>query len=166
MRGTERRLILGQAEPRRHPHAPLAVHGRVVGDRRVVPVQLVAPVRRRHRHPLRLSRRDVRIEHRNPDLLRRMLERIDDEEAVVAPIDAVNRTVGVGSRVALVGREFVVCERRRPTPVPHRQHEVALAVPRPRRRGRHIAGSDAIRPAREHLQPALRPSPVTMPAHA
>ena len=50
MRPAERRLVLGPAEPRRHPHASLAVHRRVIRDRGIEPVQLVAPVRRRHRH--------------------------------------------------------------------------------------------------------------------
>ena len=58
-----------------------------------------------------------------------MFQRIDDQEAVIAPVDAVNRAVGVGGRVALVGRQLVVRERRRTAPVPHRQHEIPLDGP-------------------------------------
>ena len=165
MRRAERRLILGQTEPRRHPHAPLAVHGGVIGDRRVVPIQLVAPVRRRHRHRLRLARRHFRIEHRNPELLRRVLQRIDDEEAVVAPVDAVDRTERIRGGIALIRRQLVVSERRRPTPVPHREHDVAFDVPAgaaARGRGHRLPRSDPSS-ARTCRARADAPSPVTMP---
>ena len=165
MTGAERRLVLGQPEPRGHPHAALAVHRRVVGDGRVVPVQLVAPVRRRHRHRLRLARRHLRVEHGNPQFLRRVLQRVDDEEAVVAPVDAVDRAVGVGRRVALVGGQLVVGECGRAAPVPHRQHQVPLAALRARRRRRHLAGGDPVGPPREHLEAALAAEPRNHAAH-
>ena len=116
--------------------------------------QLVAPVRRRHRHALRLARRHFRIEYRNPNLLRRMFQRIDDQESVVAPVDAVDRPVGVSGGVAFVGRQLVVRERCRTTPVPHSQYEIALDTLRTRRHRRDVAARDPIRPAGEHVETA------------
>src|SRR5688572_21909077 len=44
MRPAEGGLVLGKTESRRHPDAALAVHRRVIRDRRIVPIELVAPV--------------------------------------------------------------------------------------------------------------------------
>ena len=163
MRGAERRLVLGQAEPRRHPHPALAVHRRVIGDRRVEPVQLVAPVRRRHRHRLRLARRHFRIEHRNAKLLRRVLQRIDDEEAVVAPVDAVDRAVGVGGRdcACRSSARRARTSPDRPSPTSSARDcaraLAAAAAPAARRRRamRSVQSANISRPR-------WRPSPVTM----
>ena len=165
MVAAEVRLILGPAKPRRHPDAAFCVHRRVIRDRGVEPVGLAAPVRRRPRHDLRLSRRRRRIEHRNPPLRRRVRVRVECQEPVVAPVDAVDRTVGVGAWVALVGRQLIVRERRGPAPLPQRQHEVAFDTLRARRHRRHLAGRDPIRPVRVHRQCGSAPESVDRADH-
>ena len=56
-------------------------------------------------------------------------------------------------------------ERGRAAPVPHRQHQIALAALRTGRRLRHLAGGDPIGPPREHLEAALAPEPRDHAAH-
>ena len=155
MIAAESRLILRPPKTRRHPDAPFAVHRSMIRDGRIEPVGLAAPVRRWLRHHLRFARRSRRVEHRDAHFRRRMRIRIESEETVVTPIDAVDRTVGVRRRVALVGRKLVVGERRGPAPLPERQHEIALDTFRARRRGRHLAGRDPIGPVREHRERGL-----------
>ena len=127
--------------------------------------QLGAPVRRRHRHRLRFAGRRFRIEDRNSRLFRGVLQRIEREEPVVAPVDAVDGAVGVGRWIPLVGGELIVRECRRAAPVPHRQDEIPLETLWPRRRRGDIPRGDAIGPVREHLQPARAPEHAHRRAH-
>ena len=127
---------------------------------------LLTPVRRRHRHRLRLAGWHLRVEHRNPALGRGVLQRIDHQEAVVPPVHAVDRSVHIGGRVALVRRQLVVRERRRAAPVPHREDQIAFEPLRPRRRRWHLARADPVRPVRVHLQAARAPEHADGLAHA
>ena len=165
MVAAEVRLILGPTKPRRHPNAPFAVHRRVIRDRGVVPVRLAAPVRRWPRHDLRFARRSRRVDDGNPHLRRRVRVRIESQEAVVAPVDAVDRAVGIGAWVALVGRQLIVRERRGPAPLPQRQHEVAFDTLRARRHRRHLTGRDPVRPVRVHRQCGSAPESVDRADH-
>ena len=165
MVGAEGRLVLRYAKARGHPDATFAVHCGVVRDGRVVPIELLAPVRRRHRHRLRLARGDLRIQHRNAKLGGCVLQRIDDQEAVVAPVDAVDGPERVGRRIALVRRQLVVGERCPASPVPHGEHQVPLESLGPWGGRGHLARADTIAPVREHLQGTTAPQGADRAAH-
>ena len=147
----------GAADLRGHPHAALAVDHGVVGVGRIVgrirPQPFVAPVERgadrlgeaRGNGCARLAQGDV--ESRGAVLLL-----VENDELAVAGADGVIGTVGVHRGVLLVGGDLVVHEGVVVAHVPQREDDVALDSLRARRRGRHLAGSDAIRPIGENVE--------------
>ena len=149
------------------PQAPLAVHHRVVGA--VAPGRraLGAPVRRRHEIggarvgvAARLHRGAGRHVHPH----RAVGHRVGDDEP--GSTDAVQRTVRIQVRIALVGGDLVVHHRHRVAPSPHRQHDVAFLPLRAGGRRRDLAGRDAVGPVGEQVQRALAPHAVQPGAHA
>ena len=130
---------------------------------------LVAPVGRRHRGdrrgavagPAAVHRgagRDVELEGQVPDRVR--------DGQLAQHVDAVDRSVGVDGRVALVGRNLVVDEAAVARPAPLGQDHVALGARRPRRRGRHRAVHDPVRPVRERPERPLPAHPVDAGVHS
>ena len=140
----------------RHPDPALGVEHVVVIVEFGVPDLLHAPIGRgrerlldcrmaraeRLRHVRPFGRRDVgdlrrlRIEHRQ--MIGRVFRR------------AVERTVGVDRRIALVGRNQVVKIMLLIAPIPGRDHDIALDAGRPRRLGeRQFAVGDAVGPVAE-----------------
>ena len=91
----------------------------------------------------------------------RVRRRIDDGQVIGALFErAVDRTVRVHGRIALVARDLVVEIDLRIGPVPHRDDDVALAALRPRRRRRRqLAGGNPIGPV-ARTSPSARGRPT------
>ncbi len=144
-------------DARRNPHARLLVHREAVraGLRR--PDHLIAPVRRGGRRRRIGFARRFRIADLQLDHARRVRLRIHDGQVVAGGLErAVDRSVGVHPRVALVAGNLVVQVVARIRPVPQRDDDVALAALRARRRGlRQLAAGNAISPVGVHRQRAL-----------
>ncbi len=68
---------------------------------------------------------------------------------------SVDEAVGVERRIAPIGGHFVVQVGLRIRPVPLRDDDVALESLRTRRRGRHLAAGDAVRPVGKHRVDAI-----------
>ena len=133
------------------PHAAPVVEHRVVDVVPARPQDLVAPIGRGLRH-LRVGRDgSVRIADGQWDLARRIVGRVQDGQVVGAQLQrAVDQAVRVESGFAPVGRDLVVEVDVRIGPIPFSDDHVALDALRPGRRGRHLAGGDAVGPVREH----------------
>ena len=152
-----------------HPHPALRVHHRVVRVARVVPDDLVAPVQGGFRHLIRDVRPEVAlargVSNGDPDLPRFVRGRVHPDEVVAGELDAVDWTVRVDLRVALVGRYLIVDVAGRAAPFPHGEHHVAFASLWTRWHRRDLAGHDAIGPVGIHRDGALGPEPAQSPAH-
>jgi len=155
----ERRLLLRRSNPRRHPHAPAAVHRHAAGIGRPLPNLLVAPERRRRR--VGVDRRRVR---RNPDLGGCVLVRIEHGNDVGALDRSVDESVRVHRRRAVVGRGDIGPAAGGQRPVPQGDDDVAFDAGRTRRRRRIRAGRDAIGPVGVRLP--LRAHPLEVGGHA
>ena len=142
------RRISGGTDGGGEPHAAVGVHHRVVPARGAVAGRLVPVERGQH-----AAGRPHRVARREHPLPRAVGGGIDGDEVVAE--DAVDGTVRVEARVALVGGDVVVnvllCRR----PLPHGQDEVALDARRAGRRRRHLAGQNAVRPVGVDVQRPL-----------
>ena len=163
------RRVAGPADLMRHPDPAPAVHHRVVRVAGVVPEQFVAEVEGGVRHlpgdvgaivPLA-----GRVADRQRHLAGFVRRRIDPEQLVVGELDAVDRAAGVDAGVALVGRDLVVDVGGVAAPGPRRQHDVALAAARARRRLRHLAGGDAVGPVGVGGDAPVAAEPVHVGGH-
>ena len=160
--------VVAPADRGRQPDAPTRIHHRVVRVGRRIENDLVVPVGRRlepgsgrkHRghHLPRFPQRDIQLGGL-------MTRRVGDHELVAGDRHAIHEAVRIDHRIALVGRDLVVYVRRLARPFPHRQHQVSLDTPGPRRRHRHLAGGDPVAPVGEHREPAVATEPVENAAH-
>ena len=150
---------LGRTHPRRDPDARPAVHGEAVGDAAAVPDELLAPVGRRHLGRGRRGARRVRVANAERHHAGHVRVGVHDRHVVRAVLrGAVDRTVRVDRRVALVGGDQVVHVRLRIRPVPQRHDDVPLHAPRAGgRRRRVLARLDAVGPVGVHRQRAVAP---------
>ena len=90
---------------------------------------------------------------------------VGDHQRVLRDRDAVDQPVRVDRGLPLVGSDLVVDVRRLVGPLPHGEHQVALGALRPGRRGRHLAGGDALAPVGVHRETAVAAEAVHDRAH-
>ena len=102
---------------------------------------------------------------RDADHRRGVGVRIEHGEVVVGDVHAVDGTVGVHGRVALVGGRLVVDLAHLVGPLPLGEDQIPFHSLRPRRRRRRLAGRDAVAPVGEHRQSALAPEARHPHAH-
>ncbi len=137
----------GRTHARGHPDTAFLVHHLIVYAGLAVPDGFGPPIRRR-RHRVGFRRRRLRITYRVFDLRRRIRHRIEHREIVRTFFGrAVELAIGVDGGFAPVGRDQVMHITGGRTPVPQREHNVALHALRPR--GfieRKFAGGDPIGP--------------------
>ena len=155
-----------RTDSRRHPDAPLAVDHRIVHVGPAGPDRLRCPSTATAASALRRPDRRVRIARPHVHAARRVANRIEHGNVIRAQLgSAVDRTVGVDRRIAPVGRDLVVHVDLRVGPVPLRDDDVPLRALRARRRGRQLAGRDAIRPVGEHGERPRRAKHGELPRH-
>ena len=94
-----------------------------------------------------------------------MRHRVENGELVVRDVHAVDRSVGVHGRVALVGRDLVVDVVDLGAPFPHRGDDVALDTLRTGWPGWKRTRRDPVAPVGEHLKAALAAEAVHDGAH-
>ena len=165
----ECRRIAGPLAPdlRRHPHATVGVHHRVVRVRGIV---VATGVRRGATRPRTTERAEAKrfhlfitealvrlfaprgveaIARRHLDPTRRVRVGIDHEQVVVREVDTVDRSAGVHGRIAFVRCDLVMRVGVRIAPRPLRDHDIAFETLRAWRCGGRLTGRDTRAPPRQ-----------------
>src|ERR1019366_3537402 len=149
--------IFRRADIRRDPDSSRLVHHWIMRPPHTGPHDLIGVIWRWDRdlfRPCGCHGRPV-SNGRNLDGACGILDRVDPQQIVIVVIGGVNQTVGIHRWVALVCADLVMRVSRGLSPIPHRDHHIALRTLRTRRRGWQLAGGDAIRPVRKHLDGSL-----------